>query len=133
MYVLVWYKATLVVGSVQLLHTPIPYYLFYVSDSILSFLCFRVKYFLYFFFLVNLAVDFVLLSNIDDQLDSCTWWSTLECLGNVIFGIPHGHFFDFGAEFFFFRCGIFGFTTQLCGIKKNTPEHRFPWFSAISP
>ena len=26
---------------------------------------------------------------------------TLECLGNVVFGIPHEHFFDFGAEFFF--------------------------------
>ena len=25
----------------------------------------------------------------------------LECLGNVVFGIPHEHFFDFGAEFFF--------------------------------
>ena len=27
--------------------------------------------------------------------------SRLECLGNVVFGIPHEHFFDFGAEFFF--------------------------------
>ena len=101
------------------------------SDSILSFLCFRVKYFSYwwifYFFLVNLAGDFVLSSNIDDQLDSCTWWSTLECLGNVIFGIPHGHFFDFGAEFFF---SVRNFWVHH-SIVRNKKNHSGAPFSVV--
>ena len=27
---------------------------------------------------------------------------SIECLGKCFFDIPHGHFFDFGAECFFF-------------------------------
>ena len=49
----------------------------------------------------------------------CRFWDSARAL------------FRFRCGIFFFRCGIFGFTSQRCVIKKTTPEHRFPWFSAI--